>query len=136
LVPIPSSIRVSNLTEDHPKRMLDAEKMTRVCVNLIQNAVEAMPQGGKLTITSQISARRLRLLFSDTGIGIKKEVMSRIWVPFSTTKAKGLGLGLPMVRQIAEAHGGSVSIKSAVGKGTTVVLSIPINSRAMEGEIA
>ncbi len=136
LVRVPTNIHVSNLIENLPRAKLDVEKMTRVSVNLIQNAVEAMPQGGELTITSQSSERSLRLLFSDTGTGIKKEIMSRIWVPFSTTKAKGLGLGLPMVKQIAEAHGGSVSIESAVGKGTTVIVSLPINATTRVSETA
>lgn len=135
LVRVPNNVRISNFARDKPKVELDVEKMTRVSVNLIQNALEAMPEGGELKVASQKSGRNLRLLFSDTGEGIKKEVLSRIWVPFSTTKAKGMGLGLPMAKHIIEEHGGSISIKSVVGKGTTVTVTLPIKTRAKSGEV-
>jgi signal transduction histidine kinase len=126
-------VKVSDFAEPRPKLMLDEEKMVRVAVNVTHNAVEAMPQKGELTIRSSESGGNVELSFSDTGMGMTQEALSRIWTPFSTTKAKGMGLGLPMSKQIVEAHGGSISVKSAVGKGTTVTITMPINAKPKEG---
>lgn len=134
LVRIPAEVHLSNVTHDKPKTMLDEEKMVRVSVNVIQNAVEAMPQGGELTIVSKESDGNLELTFSDTGCGIEEDALAKIWVPFSTTKAKGMGLGLPLAKQIIEAHGGSISIKSAVGRGTLVSVILPVNGKRNGGE--
>ncbi len=131
-VRIPDKVRVSNLTRSLPKANLDVEKITRVAVNLLQNAIEAMPLGGAVIIRSQKLDGTLRFSVSDTGVGIKEEAMSRIWVPFSTTKAKGMGLGLPMAKHIVEAHGGSISVESTYGKGTTVTVTLPINAKGRE----
>jgi signal transduction histidine kinase len=133
LVRIPRKIRVHNQTKHQPKIMLDVEKMTRVSVNIIQNAVEAMPEGGELVIASRVSKGRLQILFSDTGKGIAKKAMSKIWVPFSTTKAQGMGLGLPMAKHMVKAHGGSISIRSVTGKGTTVAVRLPIKKKPKAG---
>jgi len=133
LVRIPDEVRVSDFAEAGPKLMLDEEKMVRVAVNVIYNAVEAMPQKGELTIKSRETGGNIDLSFSDTGAGMTEEVLSRIWTPFSTTKAKGMGLGLPMSKQIVEAHGGSISVKSRPGKGTTVTVTIPIKVEPKEG---
>jgi len=130
LVRIPRKIHVHNRTKNQPKVVLDVEKMTRVFVNLIQNAVEAMAQGGEFDIVSRVSKGKLQILFSDTGKGITKEAMSKIWVPFSTTKAQGMGLGLPMARHMVKAHGGSISITSVAGKGTTVTVKLPIKKKS------
>ena len=130
LVEIPSSVQVSNLAEDEPKTMLDVEKMRRVFVNLIGNAVEAMPTGGKLVIRSEESNGSVKTVFSDTGTGITEDRMTRLWRPFNTTKAKGMGLGLPIARRIVEAHGGSVSVESQPGKGTNVTVTLPIKPKA------
>ena len=133
LVRIPRKIRVHNRTKDQPKMMLDVEKMTRVSVNIIQNAVEAMPEGGELVIASRVSKGKLQILFSDSGKGITKKAMSKIWVPFSTTKAQGMGLGLPMAKHMVKAHGGSISIRSVAGKGTTVAVKLPIKKKSKAG---
>jgi signal transduction histidine kinase len=131
-VRIPDNVHISNLAKSLPKATLDVEKMTRVAVNLIQNAVEAMPLGGAVTIRSQKLDSSLKFSVSDTGVGIREEAMSKIWVPFSTTKAKGMGLGLPMAKHIVEAHGGSISVKSTYGKGTTVTVTLPIRVKVKE----
>jgi len=133
LVRIPRKVLVDNRTKGQPKMLLDVEKMTRVSVNIIQNAVEAMPQGGRLAITSKASRGKLQLVFSDTGRGIAKETIAKIWVPFSTTKAQGMGLGLPMAKHMVEAHGGTISIRSVLGKGTTVIVVLPASSKSKTG---
>jgi len=129
LVEIPSEVRVSNLTNDQPEVRMDTEKMKRVFVNLIRNAVDAMSQGGELTIQSKKSNGNLQVTFSDTGTGITEDVASRIWMPFFTTKAKGIGLGLSISKRIVEAHKGHISYETKIGKGTTFTVTIPSEAR-------
>ncbi len=125
----PSNIRVSNLTSDQPRIEVDAENMKRVFVNLIRNSIEAMPEGGELTIRSTESDGNLQINVSDTGAGITDEAGGRIWAPFFTTKAKGIGLGLSVCKRIVEAHKGHISFSTEIGKGTTFTLAIPIKVR-------
>jgi signal transduction histidine kinase len=70
----------------------------------------------------------VKFVFKDTGIGMSPETLSKLWVPLFTTKAKGMGFGLPIAKRIIEAHGGKISIKSIRGKGTTVTVTLPIDS--------
>jgi len=135
LVRIPPEVKVLREVDDNPKVMLDEEKMVRVLVNVIHNAVEAMPQGGELSIRSRELGGKLELSVEDTGAGMPPEVLARIWTPFSTTKAKGMGLGLPMAKQIVEAHEGKIEVTSAVGRGTRVLVTLPINPDTKGGGV-
>jgi PAS domain S-box-containing protein len=132
LVGVPEDVRVSNLTSDETKIMVDAARMKRAFVNLIKNAVDAMPEGGELTITSSKSDGNLQIVVSDTGTGIKQEGIARIGTPFYTTKAKGMGLGLSICKRIVEAHGGSLTVESKDGGGTKVTVTVPINAGRRE----
>jgi PAS domain S-box-containing protein len=123
---IPSVVRFVNSTENEPKMRLDSEKMRRVFLNLLQNAIDAMPDGGTLTITSKIAHPNLEISFKDTGVGMTPETVRKLWSPLHTTKAKGMGLGLPITRRFVEAHGGSVSVESKLGKGSTFTVTLPI----------
>jgi two-component system sporulation sensor kinase A len=133
LVQIPDDVQVLDSTQDEPKVKIDLEKMKRVFANLIKNAVDAMPNGGKLTITSKESDGNVEIAFADTGIGMTEEIMEKIWAPFFTTKAKGMGLGLPICKRIIEAHEGNISVESTLGKGTTFTVIVPIKSKIEEG---
>jgi signal transduction histidine kinase len=133
LVEIPKNVKVLDLTKNKPKIRVDAEKIRRVFVNLIKNAVEAMPKGGKITIKSTKTGENLEIIFSDTGVGMSKETLKRLWTPLFTTKAKGMGFGLAICKRFVEAHGGSISVKSALGKGTTFTVTIPIQPKIKEG---
>ena len=133
LVEVPENVQVLDLTQSEPKIKMDVEQMKRVFDNLIKNAVDAMPIGGKLAITSRESNANMKIAFADTGIGMTKEIMEKIWTPFFTTKAKGMGLGLAICKRIVEAHGGSISVESTVGKGTTFTVTIPIKPKIEEG---
>ena len=104
--------------------------MQRVCVNLIKNAVDAMPNGGALTITSTDSDGNLLVSFKDTGEGISEEILGKIWSPLFTTKAKGMGYGLAIVKRFIEAHGGAVNVETNLGKGSTFTISIPLHRKA------
>ena len=86
-----------------------------------------MPNGVSLTISSRQKDGKLELSFADTGMGIPIEKMDKLWTPFVTTKAKGMGLGLPISKRILEAHGGQITCASAAGKGTTFTLFLPLN---------
>ena len=105
----------------------NASELREVFVNLIVNAVDAMPGGGKLTICSQLKGGCLRLRFADTGTGMKEEVRERVFEPFYTTKGVlGTGLGLAVSYGIIERHKGSISVESKPGKGTTFYIDLPL----------
>jgi len=116
------------LPPDLPPIMADDEKLKQVLLNLCKNAVEAMPQGGTLTICARNSGRHVRVEVSDTGVGIPAGV--DIFEPFLTTKAQGTGLGLTIVRQIVSAHKGALSYHSIPGEGTTFILTLPVSRNA------
>src|SRR5271157_1514929 len=136
LLQIPKKVQLTDSTLNEPRIKIDIEKMKRVFSNFIKNAVESMPQGGKLTITSRASKNDVELTFVDNGVGMTKDVLEKIWKPFFTTKAKGMGLGLAICRRIIEAHQGKISVESIVGEGTTFTITIPIEPkpRAEGGE--
>lgn len=126
LVKIPENIQVINASRNKPMVKVDVEKVKRVFVNIIKNAVDAMPEGGKITIKSKETNVNLGISFTDTGTGISDEVMRKLGEPLFTTKARGMGFGLAICKRMVEAHGGSISIKSTVGRGVTVTVTIPV----------
>ncbi|MEM2971430.1 MAG: PAS domain S-box protein [Candidatus Bathyarchaeia archaeon] len=134
LVKIPRKVRVISLVKDKPKVKVDARKIQRIFVNIIKNAVDAMPKGGKLTIKSRRIGSEVKIAFADTGIGMTKEDIAKLWKPLFTTKAKGIGLGLAICKRIVEAHKGSISLESEVGKGTTVTVVLPIEPKIEKEE--
>ena len=134
LVKIPKNIRIVDLTENESEIKVDAQKLKRVFVNIIKNAVDAMPKGGTLTIRSKRSNGNVEIVFSDTGTGMSNETMKKLWTVLFTTKAKGIGLGLPICKRLIEAHGGKISAKSILGKGTTFTVTIPTEPKTEGGE--
>ena len=104
-----------------------ASELREVFVNLIVNAVDAMPYGGRLTISCEQRDGRLRLRFTDTGTGMTEDVREKIFEPFYTTKgAHGTGLGLAVSYGIIERHEGSISVESEVGRGATFLIDLPV----------
>jgi len=134
LVTIPKNVQVIDLTKSNPRLRVDVEKIKRAFVNIIKNAVEAMPKGGKLTIKTKKVLDNLEIVFSDTGVGMPKRTLEKLWTPLFTTKAKGMGFGLPICKRFVEAHGGSIHIESVYGKGTTITISFPIKPKIEGGE--
>jgi signal transduction histidine kinase len=118
------------LQADLPIIELDVEPFKQGLLNLMLNAVQAMPQGGTLTIQTEMdkSANPPRLLIHviDTGSGMTPEVQQNIFKPFYSLRAGGTGLGLPTVKKIVEAHQGTISVQSEPGKGTKFTLSLPV----------
>ena len=99
--------------------------MLQALLNLLLNAVQAMPDGGVLTVSAQAVRDRLELRVADTGRGIPRQDLERVFDPYFTTRNQGTGLGLATVRTIVEAHGGRVRIASEQGRGTEVTLDLP-----------
>jgi signal transduction histidine kinase len=122
---IPGNVETEIDVPDDLVYLLDMRGMARVLTNLFMNAMEAMPQGGKLGIRAYGDAGGLVIMVSDTGIGIPVEHREKIFTPFFTTKATGVGLGLAYVKETVEAHGGAVRYTTIPGKGTTFTIRIP-----------
>lgn len=110
-----------------PDVLADAAQMQIVFRNLITNAVQAMPNGGKLTIGVHTEGETIFATISDTGQGIPPEALDKIFQPLYTTKAKGIGLGLALCKLIVEAHDGKISVASTVGKGSTFTIALPLD---------
>ena len=133
-IKIPKRIRVVNLTKKRPTMMLDTDKMRRAFLNIIRNAVDAMPNGGTLTIASTRSGDNVRITFRDTGEGMKEETLAKLWSPLFTTKAKGMGFGLPIAKRLVEEHGGSISVESKPSKGSTFTLTLPLARKEVKSK--
>jgi signal transduction histidine kinase len=119
-----SSIQVEELIpEELPVVVVDRDKIKQVLLNLIRNAAEAMPSGGKITIEVRATDNAVLLDITDTGIGIPLDM--DVFEPFVTTKKEGTGIGLVIVRQIVTAHGGKISYRSRPGEGTRFRIELP-----------
>jgi PAS domain S-box-containing protein len=113
-----------------PHVSADPKQIEQVMRNVVINAVQAMPEGGELTVTSSYERQNetVSVHFQDTGLGIAPERMNDIFQPFFTTKTKGTGLGLPIVRRILESHGGSIDVSSVHGEGTCFTVTLPLQA--------
>ncbi|QID16238.1 transporter substrate-binding domain-containing protein [Nitrogeniibacter mangrovi] len=109
-----------------PPLRADRHQLKQVLLNLVMNAIHALPEGGTVAIRAARAGATARLEVADSGAGIAPELLTRIFEPFFTTRRDGSGLGLPIVRKIVEDHGGSVSITSEPGRGTRVTLIWPL----------
>ncbi len=104
----------------------DSDRISQLLLNLLKNGLQAMPDGGELRVELKNIKSTAILSISDTGIGIPPESIPRIFDPFWTSKARGTGLGLALCRKIAEEHGGSLTVESIVGVGTTFTVTVPL----------
>jgi PAS domain S-box-containing protein len=102
-----------------------ASTLRRVFLNLIQNAADAMPNGGTVLLTGQRTATQVQLCVQDTGSGIPAELLEQVFEPLYTTKPGGTGLGLYIVKEIVEAHGGRITVESVAGEGTIFTITLP-----------
>ena len=124
---IPQNIEVvKKLDADLPEVSIDTDQTRQVLVNMIMNAVQAMPEGGRLTISAREGDKFLEVEISDTGCGIPKEAIGKIFDPLFTTRAKGIGLGLAVCKAIIDRHQGHIEVESEVGKGTTFAIRLPL----------
>ncbi len=105
---------------------VDLGRFTRMLMNLVKNAVEAMPKGGILRLGLRQEGHRVIFRIGDTGCGIPAEMLEKIFEPFvSFGKSKGTGLGMAIAKSVAESHGGQISVESKIGIGTTIEVSLP-----------
>jgi signal transduction histidine kinase len=130
----------ANLSPEVPFITGDSNQLQQCVINLILNAIDAMPTGGTLGVTSRFDAHKglVEVRIRDTGCGIPKEDIAYIFDPFFTTKTegKGLGLGLSTVYGIVDRHKGTISVETDVGKGSEFVIRLPIRkeTKGTEGE--
>jgi PAS domain S-box-containing protein len=139
---------ICEVAPDLPRLVFDPQQMRRVMLNLVRNAIEAMPKGGFLTIAAKTASNSVEITVTDTGPGVAAEVISRIFEPFYTTKDMGTGLGLALSQQIVNEHGGTIHCESPVFTrkdasgdhvsrgGARFVIRLPINrSRETREEV-
>ena len=126
----------TELTEPLPAVAADADRLQQVFINLINNALDAMPDGGNLRVRTMVEATQVTVEFADTGTGMSDDVRAHIFDPLYTTKARGrgTGLGLFVVRQVVHEHGGEIEVESASGHGAMFRLRFPVVGAAMISE--
>jgi signal transduction histidine kinase len=117
-----------------PLARADRDRLFQALINLMHNAVQAMPTGGELRVNVRGVDRRIEIEVCDQGVGIRDRDLAHVFEPFYTTRPDGTGLGLSIVARIARDHGGDVRIASEEGLGTSVVLRIP-PARRVEAEL-
>jgi signal transduction histidine kinase len=113
-----------------PPVVFDPAQVHQVLINLFKNALEAMPAGGEITITSRVKGDQVEIVVSDTGEGMPPEVAGNIFQPYFTTKEKGTGLGLAICRNIIQEHGGCLFADSAPGQGASFTIQLPLQETA------
>ncbi len=117
-----------SLALDLPPLSLDSEQITQALENLIQNAIEAIPDGGTLNISTQlVNEEKIRIKIQDTGIGMSPETLAQIFAPYYTTKDTGTGLGMAIVQRIINDHDGEIFVESKEGIGTTVSIELQVH---------
>ena len=123
---LPENVKISVKVETEARKVLaDSAYLNRIMNNLVTNAVQAMPNGGKLTIQASKDEKDVVITVKDTGVGVPEKVKSKLFTPMFTTKSKGQGFGLPVVKRMTEALGGTVTFESQEGKGTTFTVRLP-----------
>ena len=111
---------------DLPRVLMDKRHIKQALLNLIQNAMAAMPEGGTLGILAEVADDELRISVSDTGTGIPEELLTKIFEPYFTTKKNGTGLGLTITFKIIKEHAGEISLESKEGRGSTFTIHLPV----------
>ena len=128
VVHVPDNVNLKVNVAGFPKIVTDQTLLRRALTNLVNNAVQAMPEGGKLELTAQKTGDTATITVSDTGSGIPDDVKPKLFTPLMTTKAKGQGLGLVVVKRFVEALDGTIGFESQVGHGTTFTIQLPTHS--------
>ncbi|MGQ9609868.1 MAG: sensor histidine kinase [bacterium] len=132
---LPESIDIKvNLYDNIPKIMADKEQLSRAFINIINNAIQAMPDGGSLTIATSIDdtlgivdvKNTVKIIFADTGVGIPSEIKDKVFQPYVTTKEGGTGLGMAIVQRIITEHNGKIEVESEENVGTKFTIFLPI----------
>ena len=131
MVKVSDKVKINQLYDASYIAKVDSEKTQRVIINLIKNSIDAMPEGGEISIRSEIKNDSLELSFSDTGLGIADDVLPKLFLPLFTTKAQGMGFGLAICKRILDAHEGKIAVSTVKGEGTTFTITLPIENRTI-----
>ena len=124
---IPENVNFEySVTKKFPNLKIDQSYMRRILSNLILNAVQAMPNGGKVSVNATPKSTKAVITVQDTGEGIPPEIRGKLFQPLMTTKPKGQGFGLAVIKRLTEAMGGTITFQSEVGKGTKFILEFPL----------
>ncbi|MGD9361672.1 MAG: ATP-binding protein, partial [Desulfobacterales bacterium] len=111
-----------------PAIQADADMLYQSFLNIFLNAMQSMPNGGKIEVAIRSNGKMISINFCDEGQGIAEDILEKIWDPFFTTKEMGTGLGLGMVKNIIESHGGNIQINNRTHGGTRVAVILPVES--------
>ncbi len=122
-----SNVKISVVAQPDLQTIIaDRNYLKQVLLNLILNGLQAMPDGGTLTLEASTSRNDFLLAVTDTGVGISSEILPRIFEPYFTTKDKGSGLGLAIARRIVEEHGGTLTVNTKAARGSRFLISLPL----------
>ena len=109
-----------------PILRFDPDQIRQVLINLVQNALDSMPDGGELTVMTRVQDDHVEIVIADTGHGMATEVLENLFQPFFTTKVGGTGLGLSVSQKVAHTHGGDILVQSKPGAGSSFTIQLPI----------
>ena len=126
---IPIAGIVTQIAPGLPPLLIDSKQISRVVLNLVTNAYQAMPDGGELTIKAQANKDTIHLSIADTGCGISRENMRKLFEPLFTNKTRGIGLSLAVSKNLVEINGGIIEAESEQGKGSTFTIILPVKER-------
>ena len=121
-----------NYASDLPQILLDTKQIKQAFLNILKNSFESMPEGGELSITTRLKDENVEVKITDTGSGINRSDIRRVFDPFYSTKVKGTGLGLALTMKTVEGHGGDINCESTIAKGTTMTISFPVEGCGVE----
>jgi signal transduction histidine kinase len=131
LANVPPNIEVkTDFDQSLPKVLADRGQLGQIFTNIILNAIQSMPKGGRIFIRSEMNDPGwLTVSISDTGPGIPEDIMGKIFEPLFTTKARGIGFGLSVVKKLVDNHGGTLGVESVLSKGSTFTIHLPVNNK-------
>ncbi len=122
---VPSNIALTKHLPEDLRISADPLLMRRMLINLFSNAIQAMPDGGTLLVSATREGESITISVMDNGVGMSEETLSRLFQPLFTTKARGMGMGLAVIKRIVDAHNGIIKVQSKPGEGTTFIISLP-----------
>jgi signal transduction histidine kinase len=126
-----ASIQIEErIADDLPQLSLDPGRLKQVFLNLFSNAIDAMPEGGTLTVAAELHDLKARVIIADSGVGIEPEKVPLVFEPFFTSKGQGTGLGLAISHNIISDHGGTIKVESQSGHGSVFTIELPLPQRA------
>jgi len=125
-IDILENVKILNNVPEEPHIKVDSDRITRVFINLIRNGIEAIPKEGSITINCKDTKDNIDISFVDTGTGISKDMLPKIFSPIVTNKTQGMGFGLAICKRIIDAHAGTIAFETVEGQGTTFTVTLPV----------